>query len=243
MSGTHVENAAMNRATSDAADAGDGGVSVPLTIVEPESAPRGGIVVLHEAHGVTEAVQRLAAALADEGWLAVAPHLYHREAANGDTADGDTAGDGALASLTGATVLEDCDAAFAWLADRGIGADRIGVVGFDLGGAVALVVASSREIGAAVSVSGGGIEERLSEGLPTLVEAAPSLTCPWLGLYGEQDEAISLPQVEALREAAVTSEVATNVVTYAGVGHRFDTEEANSEALQRVFDWFDSHLR
>jgi len=32
-------------------------------------------------------------------------------------------------------------------------------------------------------------------------------------------------------------------VTYAGVGHRFDTGEANSEALQRVFDWFDSHLR
>jgi len=27
------------------------------------------------------------------------------------------------------------------------------------------------------------------------------------------------------------------------VGHRFDDEETNTEALQRVFDWFDSHLR
>lgn len=236
MSGTHVENAALSGATSAAADAAEGGVSVPLTIAEPDGAANGGIVVLHEMRGVTEDVQRLQLALAGEGWLAVAPHLYHRESAE----DSD---DDALAALSGATVLEDCDAAFAWLADRGIGADRIGVVGFGLGGAVALVVAASRQIGAAVTVAGGGIEERLSEGLPTLLEAAPSLTCPWLGLYGEEDDAIPLAQVEALREAAVTSEVATNVVTYAGVGHRFDTEESNSEALQRVFNWFDSHLR
>jgi len=234
MSATHVENATLSRATSDAADAAESGVSVPITVLEPEGAPRGGIVVLQETRGVTEDVQRLQAALADEGWLAVAPHLYHRE---GNDGNGDVSG------LSGATVLEDCDAVFAWLADRGIGADRIGVVGFDLGGAAALVVASSRQVGAAVSVAAGGIEERLSDGLPTLLEAAPSLACPWLGLYGEEDDAIPLSQVEALRDAAVTSEVATNVVTYAGVGHRFDTEESNSEALQRVFDWFDSHLR
>lgn len=233
MWGIHAEDAALSRATFDAVDAVEGGVSVPLTIVEPEGASRGGIVVLQETRGLTEDVQRLQAALADEGWLAVAPHLYHRERNE----------EGEAAALSGATVLEDCDAAFAWLAGRGIGADQIGVVGFDLGGSVALVVASSRQIGAAVTVAGGGIEVRLSEGLPTLIEAAPSLTCPWLGLYGEEDEAIPLAQVEALREAAVTSEVATNVVTYAGVGHRFDTEDSNSEALQRVFDWFDSHLR
>ena len=236
MSGTHVENATLDRVTSDAADSADGAVRVPLTIVEPEATPRGGIVVLQETRGITEDVQRLATALADEGWLAVSPHLYHRGEAG-------VSGDGALAALSGGTVLEDCDAAFAWLADRGIAADRIGVIGFDLGGSVALIVASSRQVGAAVTVAGGGILDRLSEGLPTLVEAAPSLACPWLGLYGEEDNAIPLTQVEALREAAITSEVATNVVTYAGVGHRFDTEEANSDALQRVFDWFDSHLR
>ena len=220
----------------DAADTAESGVRVPLTVVEPENAPRGGIVVLQETRGVTEDVERLATALADEGWLAVAPHLYHRV---GEEADSD----GALASLSGDTVLQDCDAAFAWLGDRGISADRIGVIGFDLGGSAALVVAASRQVGAAVTVSGGGVQERLSAGLPTLVEAAPSLACPWLGLYGEEDEAIPMAQVEALREAAITSEVATNIVTYAGVGHRFDIEEANSEALQRVFDWFDSHLR
>ncbi len=233
MSGTHVENAPLSPSTSQAADAG---VSVPLTIVEPDSAPRGGIVVLQETRGVTEDVQRLAAALAGEGWLAVAPHLYHREGEN-------HGGDGALAALSGETVLEDCDAAFAWLADRGVGADRIGVMGFDLGGSVALVVASSRQVGAAVTVAGGGIQDRLSDGLPTLLEAVPSLACPWLGLYGEEDEAIPLTEVEALRDAAAASEVATNVVTYPGVGHRFDDEETNTEALQRVFDWFDSHLR
>lgn len=231
MSGTHVESAVLIR--SVAADAERGPVSVPITVVEPDAVPRGGIVVLQEARGVTDDVLRLQGALAAEGWLAVAPHLYHRERNE----------DGAAAVLSGATVLEDFDAVSAWLAERDIKADQIGVVGFDLGGTVALVVAASRGIGAAVTVSGGGVEERLSEGLPTLVEAAPSLLCPWLGLYGEEDDAIPLAQVEALREAAAGSEVATNVVTYAGVGHRFDTVDSNSEALHRVFDWFDSHLR
>lgn len=49
-----------------------------LTIAEPETAARGGIVVLHEARGVTDTVRALAASLAVEGWLAVAPHLYHQ---------------------------------------------------------------------------------------------------------------------------------------------------------------------
>lgn len=236
MAAPQADDAAPGGIRTETAASDEGGPGVPLTVVEPERGPRGGIVVLQERRGVTEDVQRLQQVLAAEGWLAVAPHLYHREAED----DGSGA---ALADLTGATVLEDCDAAFAWFADRGIGPDRVGVIGFDLGGAVALVVAASRKVGAAVSVAGGGIAERLSDGLPTLLEAAPSLTCPWLGLYGEDDAAIPLDQVEALREAAITSEVATNVITFAGVGHRFDTEEANSEALQRVFDWFDSHLR
>jgi carboxymethylenebutenolidase len=222
---------------------------VPLTIAEPDGSARGGIVVLHEARGVTEDVLWLVRVLADEGWLTVAPHLYHRDTAEPDV-EQDTAAE-RVASLSGATVLADCDGAFAWLARRGIDADRIGVVGFDSGGSVALVVAASRSIGAAVSVAGGGIVERLSDGLPALVEAAPALACPWLGLYGEDDPLIPLEHVEALREAAMRSDVATDVVTYGGVGHRVDVvsddpggdDPGGTDALRRVLGWFDSHLR
>ncbi|KAA2262175.1 dienelactone hydrolase family protein [Solihabitans fulvus] len=218
------------------------GREVRLTVAEPENVVRGGLVVLHEAHGVTDTVRGLVASLADEGWLAVAPHLY-QDADELDESRGDDVA-ARVGMLSGETVLADTDVAFLWLAERGISADRTGVIGFDLGGAVAMVIAASRSIGAAVSVAGGGILTPLSDGLPALVEVAEQLSCPWLGLYGDEDEAIPVADVEKLRDAAAAAEIATDVVRFAGANHRFDAApDAAAEAWHRALNWFDSHLR
>src|SRR5712664_59517 len=217
----------------------DDGRSVRLTVAEPDRPVRGGLVVLHEARGVTDVVRGLAASLADEGWLAVAPHLYGAQNAD-EVADVDSE----LKRLSGDSVLADTDAAAVWLAERGVAADRTGVIGFDLGGAVAMVVASSRTVGAAVSVAGVGILAPLSDGLPALVDVAGELTCPWLGIYGDEDAAIPVAEVEKLRDAAATAEVATDVVRFAGTDNRFDTDQqAGAEAWHRTLNWFDLHLR
>ena len=47
------------------------GRTLRLTFSEPEGALRGGLVVLHEADGVTDGVKLLLASLATEGWLTV----------------------------------------------------------------------------------------------------------------------------------------------------------------------------
>jgi carboxymethylenebutenolidase len=219
----------------------DGG-TLRLTVAEPVSAVRGGIVVLHEARGVTDAVRGLVHGLAGEGWLAVAPHLYHRDDA--DELHGD---DGQVQQqvdrLDGEQVMADTDTAFDWLSEHDIGTDRMGVIGFDLGGTVALLVAAERTLGAAVSVAGEGIAQAPSSGLPSLIEAAPRLTCPWLGIYGESSEG-EPPEIGQLRDAAASSEVATDVVVYPSSGHRFDADPAAAaDAWQRTLNWFDSHLR
>jgi carboxymethylenebutenolidase len=209
------------------------GRSVRLTIAEPDRPMRGGIVVLHEARGVTDMVRGLVSSLADEGWLAVAPHLYGRD----EVADGDV--DAEVNRLSGDSVLADTDSAAAWLASRGVATDRTGVIGFDLGGAAAMVVASSRTVGAAVSVGGHGILESYSSGLPALVDVAPDLACPWLGIYGVQDDAIRSEEVDKLQAAAATAEVATDVVRY-----QFASDpDAGAEAWHRTLNWFDLHLR
>jgi carboxymethylenebutenolidase len=141
-------------------------------------------------------------------------------------------------------VLADTDAAAVWLAEQGVTPDRTGVIGFDLGGAVALVVAASRTVGAAVSVAGGGISESLSDGLPALIDVAGELTCPWLGIYGDQDEHIPPAEVELLADAAAKAEVATEVVRYPGSAIRFDADPEDArEAWHRTLNWFDLHLR
>lgn len=195
------------------------GRAIELTYAEPENVVRGGLVVLHEAEGITAGVRLLTAGLAGEGWLAVAPHL------KGEPARED--------------VLSATDITLAWLVDHGVQADLLGVVGFDLGGTAALVVASNRKLGAAVSVGGQGGTE-----LPALVEIAGKLTCPWLGIYGDSGDELGAAEVEQLREAAATSGAVSNVVRYPGANHRFDADpKAAVEAWQRTLSWFDAHLR
>ncbi len=214
------------------------GRTLRLTVAEPENVVRGGLVVLHEARGVTDTVRAMVGGLASEGWLVVAPHLYH------DAEDEPADAAERVGGLSGDSVLADTDVAFVWLGQRGVSADRLGVMGFDLGGSVAMVVAGSRSIGAAVTVGGGGILEPLSAGLPSLVEVAEELACPWLGLYGDDDEEIPFSDVDKLRDAAAAAPVATDVVRFTDTGHRFDTTpDAGAEAWQRALNWFDAHLR
>jgi carboxymethylenebutenolidase len=209
------------------------GRALRLTIAEPERVVRGGLVVLHEARGVTDTVRLLVSAFAAEGWLAVAPHLYHGDPAHSP--------EDKVRQLSGDSVLADADIAFAFLASHGITADLMGVVGFDLGGTTAMVVAASRRIGAAVSVAAGGIIQPASDALPPLVEIAGDLKCPWLGMY---DDTFDTSEVEKLRDAAIGSGVATNVVRFAEAGHRFDSDpDAAHEAWHRTLNWFDAHLR
>lgn len=217
------------------------GSELRLTVAEPDGPVRGGVVVLQEARGVTDSVRLLVSGLASDGWLAVAPHLYHRDGADdlGNGTDAEVADQ--VGRLDSTQVMDDCDTAFGWLAEHDVAADRMGVIGFDFGGAVAMAVAANRTLGAAVTVAGDGIERSPSPSIPPLVEMAPELTCPWLGIYSETVDAAA---IERLREAADRSGKATDVVVYPSTGYRFDDDpDAAAEAWSRVLNWFGSHLR
>jgi carboxymethylenebutenolidase len=168
------------------------GRELRLSHAEPDGVVRGGLVVLHEAAGITDAVSEVVRGLAGEGWLVVVPHLPEE--------------------LTEASALAATDIGFAWLAARAVSVDQIGVVGVGLGGSVALVVGARRDIGAAVTVAGVGILEPAVAGLPALVEIAAELRVPWLGLYRAENP--TAEEVEKLRDAAGSAPVATDLVRY-----------------------------
>ncbi|KOV79406.1 dienelactone hydrolase family protein [Nocardia sp. NRRL S-836] len=200
------------------------GRELRVTIAEPDGTARGGLVVLHEARGITARVKSLVRSLAAEGWLAVAPHLYEADRVHGDDVRDQ------ISKLSGDRLLEDTDVAFVWLGQQGVSADRMGVVGFEIGGTVAMVVAASRSIGAAVTVQGPGVLEPLSDGLPALVDVAADLSCPWLGIYRDDDS----EEVNKLRDAVASSESASDVVRF---------EPSGDEAWARALNWFDAHMR
>ncbi len=48
-------------------------------------------------------------------------------------------------------------------------------------------------------------------GMPSLLDLAPSLTVPWLGQYGDEDQGIPVDQVEQLREKLASLSVPTEI--------------------------------
>ncbi|HET9257831.1 MAG TPA: dienelactone hydrolase family protein, partial [Pseudonocardiaceae bacterium] len=153
-------------------------------------------------------------------------------------ADGDADRLSHVERLTAESVRADTGGAIRWLMGRGLSADRIGVVGFGLGGAVALIVATQHDLGAAVTVGGTGVVRQVTASLPALVDIAPELRCPWLGIYGRGGD-VPEEEVRKLRDAAHSAEVATELVYC-----RFDTDQPIApEAWARAVNWFAGHLR
>ena len=220
----------------------------PLSVHRPEGAPRGGLLVVQEAFGVNDHIEGVCRRLAAEGWLAVAPHLFHR---SGDPTFG--YGDISVVmphmqQLTAEGILADVDAGLAALRDAGVADAAIGVVGFCMGGTVALVVGAERPVGAAVTFYGGGVTKGRF-GFPALVDVAPRLRAPWLGLFGDADAGIPVEEVEQLRTAAASAPVETEVVRYPDAPHGFHCDvrdsyrpDAAADAWQRTLAWFDRHL-
>jgi carboxymethylenebutenolidase len=231
----------VNLATSD----GD----MALYDAEPDGAPRGAVVVLQEAFGVNDHIEDVTRRFAQAGYRAVAPHLFHRS--------GDPALDYGnfekimphMQALSEAGLLEDLDVTLAYLADGGFAPSAVGVVGFCMGGSVTFLAAVRRALGAAVTFYGGGVAEGRF-GMPPLVEMAPEVKTPWLGHFGDEDQGIPVDQVEALRAAAATAPVPTEIVRYAGAGHGFHCDarpdsyhdESAHDAWKRTLDWFGRHL-
>ncbi|MFC9965423.1 MULTISPECIES: dienelactone hydrolase family protein [Nocardia] len=213
--------------------------SVPITVVEPERTARGGIVVLHESREFPPQLVELMRSLAQEGWIVVAPHLFDR------LPDDD------VHEVFGDELFADFDAGFDWLTRRGVFPDTIGVLGFDTAGTAAFLVATNRPIGAAVSVAAAGIVDPLPDQRTSLVEVAPSLQAPWLGLFGADDPATPPEAVDQLRDATARANVASLTVTYPGLRHRADRPDPDDDAAAairidsqtRIYDWFDSNLR
>jgi len=214
----------------------------------PSGQPRGGVIVLQEAFGLTDYIQEVCRGFADNGYVAVAPHLFHRV---GDPvleyADVHKIGP-LLAALTLEGLEADLAATLGHLSDRGLAAARTGVVGFCMGGSVSLLAGARHQLGGAVTFYGGGITAGRF-GIPPLLELVAELQTPCLGLYGDQDAAIPVDQVEQLASALRATDQPTDLVRYVDAGHGFHCDGRDSyhrpsaeDAWKRTLDWLEAHL-
>jgi carboxymethylenebutenolidase len=222
---------------------------MPAFAAAPAGAARGGIVVVQEAFGVTPHIEDIARRLAAAGWSAVAPALFHRQGSPVMAYDDFDAVMPAMGQLNAEGITMDVAAAMHHLAAAGFAPDRTGAVGFCMGGSVTLHAAATQPFGAAVTYYGGGLTEGRF-GFPPLLELAPALQTPWLGLFGDRDQGIPVEAVEELRTATAQASVPSEIVRYADADHGFNCNdrpnafnaEAAADAWERTLGWFDRYL-
>ena len=222
--------------------------AMPVYEAMPEGAARGAVIVVQEAFGVNDHIEDVTRRFSAEGYHAVAPHLFHRSGDPRLGYDDFSQVMPNMKELNAEGIHQDLDATLAHLAAAGFETERVGVVGFCMGGTVAFVAATQDRLGAAVTFYGGGVATGRF-GYPSQVEAAAELQTPWLGLYGDQDKGIPVDEVEELRRAADPLDVPTEVVRYSDADHGFHCDardsfhrEAAADGWSRTLAWFVEHL-
>ena len=216
----------------------------------PAGTARGAVVVVQEAFGLNDHIVGLTDRLAAAGFHAIAPAFFHR-AGNPDPVfayDDFQSLMPVMGALTTESLGADLAATYDHLSSKGFAKANTGIVGFCMGGTVALWAGVEDTLGAAVTFYGGGVSQGRF-GMPPLAEIAPTLKTPWLGLFGDKDKGIPVDDVEALRTAASKAPVPTDVVRYAEADHGFNCDERGSyhaasaaDGWQRTLDFFTANL-
>lgn len=225
--------------------AADGTSPGYLAVPAASRGPWPGVVVIHEAFGLTDDIRRMADHLAAHGYLALAPDLFEGRSwircvrrAFGQL----RAGHGPAFAVI--------DSARAFLAGRSDCTGKTGVIGFCLGGGFALLCAPGH--GFDVSAVNYG-------DVPKDAEHALAGACPIVGSFGGRDPMGTAPP-ERLQRALTVLEVPHDVEVYPGSGHRFMTESHGAgavlakfarmsfqradaeDAWRRIFAFFDRYL-
>jgi len=206
----------------------------------PASGSGPGVVVVQEWWGLNSHIRSVADRFAAEGYVAFAPDMYHGRV----TREPDEAGK-LLMSLEADSAAADLRAAIDFLlGEGGATGDRVGVVGFCMGGQLALYAATVSPDKVAAVVDFYGIH-------PNMRPDFAKLQAPVLGIFAGQDGSVGPDAVRTLDEALTKAGKAHELHTYPGVDHAFFNDErpevyapdAAADAWRRTLSFFRQHLR
>jgi carboxymethylenebutenolidase len=193
----------------------------------PEGAgPHPSVLVFQEIFGINAHMRDVTERLAREGYVAIAPDYHHRAWPSGTQLAYDEAGYkqgmAVIPKLTADGLGADIDATIAYLKTRKEArTDKLGAIGFCIGGHVTYFAAATRPIAAAASFYGGGIATFAPGGGPKTVERTGGIKGKLLAMFGKEDPMIPQDQVQTIRHALEENKVRHEVVVYEGASHAF----------------------
>jgi carboxymethylenebutenolidase len=217
-----------------------------------DESPRGGVVVIHHMPGYDDQTKEIARNFAYHGYNAVVPNLYWREAP-GASPDDAAATARANGGVPDERLVGDVAGAMAYLKGLGNSNGKVGTIGYCSGGRQSFLAAVSLDLDAAVDCYGAFIVGEIPAGMPLkvgpIVDKTPSLSCPLLGLFGEEDSYPSPAQVTELEEALKANGKTYEFHSYPGTGHSFFSVnrpayrvEAANDGWEKIFAFYGKYL-
>jgi len=206
-------------------------------LAKPDGAgPFPGIIVIHEIFGLNDNIRQISQQFADQGYAALAVDLFSKR--NRAVCMMQIFYGIMFRPLENAT-LADLNSAFSFLkATPGVDANRIGSVGFCMGGSYALQMAITAKGMKAASVFYGANPKPLE---------AIAQACPIVGSYPDKD--FTTKAARDLESSLVAYKVPHDIKIYENTGHSFYSQqrtpfevEASRDAWERMLKFFGEHL-
>lgn len=201
------------------------------------------VIVVMEAFGLNEHIKDVARRVAAEGYVTIAPDVYYREKDSVVGYDNLPEAIRLMGTLQDDRIVADVDSVIRHLqAQDEVRGDRIGIMGFCMGGRISFLTACrSPGLKAAAPFYGGGIAG--------LLDLAPKLACPALLFFGDQDAFIPNAEIDQIRTTLGALDESTEVKVYPGAEHGFFCNERDSyqsvaatDAWERLRKFFALHL-
>ena len=217
------------------------GTQIPAYVAQPDKPAKAAVVVIQEIFGVNAHIREVADAYAKEGYLAIAPAMFHRAQANVELGytDADMGAGMALKtaveSLPAPGAMQDIQAAIDHV-HKACGG-KVGIVGYCWGGLLTWRAACMLQgLSAAAPYYGGGVT--------TAAETARQARVPVMAHFAEEDKWIPMDSVEAFKSAHPQVQVFTYAAHHGfNCNHRGAWQaEAAALAKQRTLDFFKTNL-
>ena len=227
----------MNEIATQKIEFACGSGTTPGYLAQPIQGKGAGVVVIQEWWGLVPHIQEVCERFARQGYVALAPDLYHGKAA----AEPDEARK-LVMEMDRERAVQEIIAATVYLKGLAqVAPKKVGVVGFCMGGMLAVTnAAASEQVDATVTFYG----------MPRDLSVVERVKSPLLGLFAEHDHGITPEMVKEFKARLEKSGAAHVVHVYPGTQHAFfnDTRpqiydaQAAQDAWKRTLDWFRRHL-
>lgn len=213
----------------------DGETLMGYLAYQPGTETKPAVVVIQEWWGLNDHIKDVADRFANEGFVALAPDLYH-----GAVATEPDEARKLVMELDTPEAVKEIQQAVAFLQGQDyVSGNKAGIVGFCMGGGLVLQTALQED-----DLTGGVV----FYGSPLSPDEAEQVKAPILTFLGTEDR-IPVSEVEAMHAAFDTAGIENEFHLYEGAQHAFfnDTresynEEAAADAWPRTLAWFRDHL-